>query len=299
MAGWCTRNFGLAGGCSYIRHVSLFRLCRSVVLAGHAVALFLIVLCPAPASADPEAIARLFVKRVQAGDVAGAKKLFGDPKLRSQPRAGDDAYFVYESGESRNLAFLVGRPFDVGPLSMRESRSEWFIIDGVLYAYVTVPLSFRPEGYQPYLLPPQTAFGQKMPFSAFMNFVAAPESEMRDVPLRLRPGVEPGLLPPPGPRVAVPPPPAPLGARPAMSSPGGFGLLGMPTPRDPASVLLPSGEALTPEQLKRLLPRLRRSTLELHLVRHGRLASFTISMFEFNEFVVTTPRGEASLKVKW
>src|SRR5712692_9650773 len=168
-------------------------------LAGHAVALFLIVLCPAPASADPEAIARLFVKRVQAGDVAGAKKLFGDPKLRSQPRAGDDAYFVYESGESRNLAFLVGRPFDVGPLSMRESRSEWFIIDGVLYAYVTVPLSFRPEGYQPYLLPPQTAFGQKMPFSAFMNFVAAPESEMRDVPLRLRPGVEPGLLPPPGP----------------------------------------------------------------------------------------------------
>jgi hypothetical protein len=279
--------------------VSLFRLCRSVVLAGHAVALFLIVLWPAPASADPEAIARLFVKRVQAGDVAGAKKLFGDPKLRSQPRAGDDAYFVYESGESRNLAFLVGRPFDVGPLSTRESRSDWFIIDGTLYAQVTVPLSFSPERYQPYLLPPPTAFGQKVPFSAFMNFVAAPETEMRDVPLRLRPGVESGLLRPPGPRTAVPPPPAPPGARPAMSSSEGFGLIGMPVPRDPAPVLLPSDEALTPEQLKRLLPRLRRGTLELHLVRHGRLGSFTISLFEFSEFVVTTPRGEASLKVKW
>ncbi len=84
-----------------------------------------------------------------------------------------------------------------------------------------------------------------------------------------------------------------------MSSPEGFGLLGMPVARDPASVLLPSGEALTPEQLKRLLPRLRRSTLELHLVRHGRLASFAIDRFEFSEFVVTTPRGEASLRVKW
>jgi len=276
-----------------------FRLCRSTVLAGHAAALLLMVLCPPPASADPEAIARLFVERVRARDVAGAKKLFGDPKLRTQPRGGDDAYFVYESGESRNLAFLVGRPFDIGPLSMRESRSEWFIIDGVLYAYVSVPLTFSPERYQPYLLPAQTAFGQKMPFSAFMNFVAAPETEMRDLPLRLRPGVEPGLLPPPGPRVAVPPPPAPPGGRPAMSSPEGFGLLGMPVARDPASVLLPSGEALTPEQLKRLLPRLRRSTLELHLVRHGRLASFAIDRFEFSEFVVTTPRGEASLKVKW
>jgi hypothetical protein len=250
--------------------------------------------------ADPESIARLFVKRVQAGDVAGAKKLFGDPKFRSQPRAGDDAYFVYESGESRNLAFLVGRPFEIGPLSMRESRSEWFIIDGVLYAQVTVPLSFSPERYQPYLLPPQTAFGQKMAFSAFMNFVVAPETELRDVPLRLRPGIEPGLLRPSGPRTAVPPPPsAPPGPRPAMSSSEGFGLMGMPIARDPASVQLPSGEALTPEQLRGILPRLRRSTLEIYLVRHGRLASFAVDRFEFNEFVVTTPRGEASLKVKW
>jgi hypothetical protein len=252
------------------------------------------------ACADPEAIARLFVKRVQTGDVAGAKKLFGDPKWRSQPRAGDDAHFVYESGESRNLAFLLGRPFDVGQLSTRESRSDWFIIDGTLYVQVTVPLSFRPERYQPYLLPPQTAFGQKMPFSAFMNFVAAPETEMRDVPLRLRPDVEPGLLRPPAPRTAVPaPPPAPPGARPAMSSPEGFGLIGMPVPRDPASVLLPSDEVLTPEQLRQILPRLRRSTLEIYLVRHGRLGSFGINRFEFSDFVVTTPRGEASLKVKW
>ncbi len=258
-----------------------------------------LLLWASAASADPEAIARLFVKRVQAGDVAGAKKLFGDPKMRSQPREGDDAYFVYESGESRNLAFLVGRPFDVGQLSMRESRSDWFLIDGTLYAYVTVPLSFSPERYQPYLLPPQTAFGQTLPFSAFMNFVAAPESEARDVPLRLRPGVEPGLVRPPGPRAAVPPPPGPPGARPAVSASEGVGILGMPRPRDPASVLLPTGEALTPEQLRRLLPRLRHGTLEISLVRRGRLASFAITQLEFSEFVVTTPRGEATLKVKW
>jgi hypothetical protein len=272
--------------------VNVFRpRCRAVLAGVAAVAL---LLWAWPAWADPEAVARLFVKRLQAGDVAGAKKLFGDPKLRSQPRAGDDAYFVYESGESRNLAFLVGRPFEVGQLSMRESRSEWFIVDGVLYAQVTVPLSFSPERYQPYLLPPPIAFGQKMPFSAFMSFVAAPETEMRDVPSRLRPGVDLGLLRPPAPRTAVPPPPVSPGASAAGSSSEGFSLIGLPVPRDPAAVLLPSGEALTPEQLKRLLPRLQRGTLELHLVRHGRLASFTIS-----EFVVTTPRGEASLKVKW
>jgi hypothetical protein len=277
--------------------VNVFRPRCRAVLAGIAAVALLLWACPA--WADPEAIARLFVKRLQAGDVAGAKKLFGDPKWRSQPRAGDAAYFVYESGESRNLAFLVGRPFEVGQLSMRESRSEWFIVDGVLYAQVTVPLSFSPERYQPYLLPPPIAFGQKMPFSAFMSFVAAPETEMRDVPLRLRPGVDPGLLRPPAPRTAVPPPPVSPGARAAGSSSEGFSLIGLPVPRDPAAVLLPSGEALTPEQLKRLLPRLQRGTLELHLVRHGRLASFTISLFEFSEFVVTTPRGEASLKVKW
>lgn len=253
------------------------------------------------ASADPEAIARLFVKRVQAGDVAGAKTLFGDPKRRTQPRDGDGAYFVYESGESRNLAFLVGRPFDVGQISTRESRSEWFMIDGVLYVQATVPLSFRPESYQPYLLPTQIAFGQRMPFSAFMNFVTAPEREPRDLPLRLRPGLQAGLLRPPALRTAVPPPPpgAPPGARPVMAAPEGIGLLGTPVPRDPAPVLLPSDEALTPEQLARLLPRLRRSTLEIYLVRPGRLASFAVNRFEFSEFVVTTPGGEASLKVKW
>jgi hypothetical protein len=276
----------------------VFRLSARAALAG--LAAVALVLWASAARADPEAIARLFVKRVQAGDVAGAKKLFGDPKFRSQPRAGDDAYFVYESGESRNLAFLVGRPFDVGPLSMRESRSEWFVIDGVLYAQVTVPLSFSPERYQPYLLPPPIAFGQKMTFSVFMNFVVAPETQLRDVPLRLRPGVEPGLLRPPGPRTAVPaPPPASPGARPATSSSEGFGLMGMPIARDPASVQLPSGEALTPEQLRGIVPRLRRSTLEVYLVRRGRLASFAVDRFEFSEFVVTTPRGEASLKVKW
>ena len=118
-----------------------------------------LLLWASAASADPEAIARLFVKRVQAGDVAGAKKLFGDPKMRSQPREGDDAYFVYESGESRNLAFLVGRPFDVGQLSMRESRSDWFFIDGTLYAYVTVP-SLPPDAAAISSVPPSSAFNE-------------------------------------------------------------------------------------------------------------------------------------------
>lgn len=250
--------------------------------------------------ADPEGLARLFVKRVQAGDVAGAQRLFGDPQFRTPPRGGDGAYFVYESGQEPNLAFLVGHPFDIGQTSMRESRSDWYLIDGVLYAYVTIPLSFRPERDQPYLLPSAMAFGRRMPFVAFMNFVVAPDQtrgEFRDFSLRLRPSIEAGLIRPPAPRVAVPPPPVgPPGAGPTMPSPAQMAEMStslfQAAPRDPAPVLLPTGEALTTEQLKRLLPRLRAITLEVHLERRGRLAAFGVSSFQFTEAVLATDLGE-------
>ncbi len=276
--------------------MSALRPFRWPALAGCAGLALLFSACTA--FADAESTARAFLKRVQAGDTAGAKRLLEAAQWRSQPRGGDDAYFVYESGQEPNLAFLVGRPFDVGPMSTRESHSEWYPIDGSLYAQVTIPLSFRPERYAPYLLPPPMAFGRRMSFVAFMNFVTAPaRGEFSEFTLRLRPGVDPGLIRPPGPRVAAPPPPqAPPGAQPVSPSPEMrremFGSLGMPVPQDPALVLFPSGEALTTEQLKRLLPRLRAITLELRLSRRGRLGSFGVSGFQFTDAVLVTDRGE-------
>jgi hypothetical protein len=270
---------------------------RRLVRSGCASLVLLLPACSA--FADAESTARTFLTRVQAGDITGAKRLLEAAQWRSQPRGGDDAYFVYESGHEPNLAFLVGRPFDIGPMSTRESHSEWYPIDGSVYAQVTIPLSFRPERYQPYLLPPPMAFGRRMSFVAFMNFVAAPDrapAEFGEITLRLRPGLEPGLIQPPPPRVAAPPPPGPPGARPATPSPEALAEMSaglMPLPRDAAPVLFPSGEALTPEQLKRLLPRLRAITLTLRVVRHGRLGSFGVSGLQFTEAVLLTARGEA------
>ncbi len=292
------RVFRRAGRPRYTDCVSALRSFRWPALAGYAGLALLFSACTA--FADAESTARAFLKRVQAGDIAGAKRLLEAAQWRSQPRGGDDAYFVYESGQEPNLAFLVGRLFDVGPMSTRESHSEWYPIDGSLYAQVTIPLSFRPERYAPYLLPPPMAFGRRMSFVAFMNFVAAPDrtrGEFSEFTLRLRPGVESGSIRPLGPRVAAPPPPqAPPGAQSVSPSPEMrremFGSLGMPVPQDPAAVLLPSGEALTPEQLKRFLPRLRAITLELRLSRRGRLGSFGVSGFQFTDAVLVTDRGE-------
>jgi len=250
------------------------------------------------ATADAELITQRFLKRLQSGDVASAKRLLEGDKWRAKPSGGDDVYFAYESGQEPNFAFLIGRPFEIGPLSIREGRSDWYLLDGTVYTTVTAPLRFRADRYRPFLLPPPLAFGRAMAFVAFVGFTVAPEREHDAFTLRLRPSVEPGLIQPPGPRVAPPPPPpGPPGARPAGAVPSIGTTLGLPVARDPGSVVLPTGERLSPEQLTAFLPRLAAITLELQVTRRGRLAAWEISLFHFTSATIVTEKGEVVVGV--
>jgi hypothetical protein len=284
--------------------VSSVSTCARLGLAACA-SLVILAALAVPCLADASRTAHEFLKSVQKGDVAAAKGFLESRKFRSAPLAGgDDAYFVYESAHEPNLAFLVGHPFDLGKATVTEARSDWYVIDGTLYATVSIPLYFTAGRYRPFVLPPHIALGRAMPFAQFMDFVAAPERYPDEFTLRVRPSIEPGLIRPPSSGVRMaPPPPGPPGAQPMapvpmIGSDSAWGTLGRPAPRDPSPVLLPSGGALSQDQLRTLLPRLGAITLELHLVRRGRLASWGLSWFHFSDAIVVTEGGEVRVQLR-
>lgn len=255
------------------------RLARALIGCAGALVLAL----PAPAHATAEATATEFLRAVQRGDLATAKRLLDGPQYRQVIRGGDDGYFAYESGEDPNLAFLVGHPFEIGPARVQPQRSDWSWLTGVVSASVIVPLHFAADRYRPLALPPVQARGQPMQFVDFMNFVVTPERWSADLTLRLRPSVEPGLIRPTSPFPIEPLTP---------------GSLAPPPPRDAGPVLLPSGERLTPQQLRGLLPKVGRMTLELSIVRRGHFTSWGIHRFEFLDAVLVTERGEVRVPLR-
>jgi hypothetical protein len=270
-----------------------------VRIAGIATALILVA-APMPAGAGPAGTAESFVRHLQRADVERAKRLLDDPRYRSEPRGGVDAYFVYESGYEPNLAFLVGQPFAFGAATETTQRSDWYVVDGTLYGTVSIPLTF--EQPRPWVLPAPVAFGHPMPFIDFVKFAVEPARYPTNLTLRVRHGIEPGHIRQPVPRVAVPPPP--------VGSPGArsmaarleptdtYGSMMGQRPVDPAPVRLPSGEALTTDQLQRFLPRLVAITIDVSLVRRGRLfASWAVTRWTFRNAVVATEKGDVPVLV--
>ncbi len=253
-----------------------------------------LVALPAIADAGATATAESFMRQLQRGDVERAKGLLDDPKYRGTPPGGVDAYFVYESGYEPNLAFLVGHPFVLGVASERTQRSDWYFLDGTTYATVSIPLTF-PEP-RPWVLPAPVAFGHPMPFLDLVKFAVEPGRYAQNLTLRVRRGLEPGRIHPPAPRVATPPHPVgPAGAASiaARAEPTDtYGSMMGQRPVDPAPVRLPSGETLTTDQLQRFLPRLATVTIEVSLVRRGRLlASWGVTRWRFRDAVVATETG--------
>lgn len=253
-----------------------------------------LVAAPAIANAGATATAESFLRHLQGGDVERAKRLLDDPRYRGTPPGGVDAYFVYESGYEPNLAFLVRQPFAVGVASERTQRSDWYLLDGTLYATVSIPLTFQEP--RPWVLPAPVAFGHPMPFLDLVKFAVEPGRYAQHLTLRVRHGIEPGRLRPPAPRVAAPlPPVGPAGAASIaarVEPTDTYGSMMGQRPVDPAPVRLPSGEALTAEQLQRFLPRLATITIDVSLVRRGRLlASWGVTRWRFRNALVATEVG--------
>jgi hypothetical protein len=252
-----------------------------------------LVAVPAVAHAGATATAESFLRHLQRGDVEHAKGLLDDPKYHGTPRGGVDAHFAYESGYEPNLAFLVGQPFGLGVPSERTQRSDWYLLDGTTYATVSIPLTFQEP--RPWVLPAPIAFGHPMPFLDLVKFAVEPGRYAQNLTLRVRHGIEPGRIRPPAPRVAPPPPVGPPGAASIaarLEPTDTYGSMMGQRPVDPAPVRLPSGEALTSDQLQRFLPRLATITIDVSLVQRGRLlASWGVTRWTFRDAVVATETG--------
>jgi len=252
---------------------------------------------PFAQGADAGRTATDFLRHLQRGELERAKRLLDDSGSRYRHQGGDDIYFVYESGYEPNLAFLVSHPFVLGAPSVKEQRSDWYFLDGTIYANVALPLRF--ESYQPWILPAGLAFGRAMEFNDFINFVVFPGNQTEHLSLRIRPSLEPGLIKPPKPQfVAAPPPAAAPGgsAVAARSAPlAGYGSLFGSRPVDPGPVVLPSGEKLNTAQIARFLPRLSAVTLNLALIRGGRFASWGVMRWNFTSATLITEKGEVMM----
>lgn len=265
-------------------------------------ALALVLLVPVVAAADAEKLTRDFLNAVKTADVERAKRLY-DPRYASIAAAGLDALFRYESGYQPNLAFLVGHPFSLESVTITGLiHSEWYTLDGVRGNNVTARIRFDGES-GPFLLPSPIAFGRSMGFADFMNFVKHPESgRFAELTLRFRPSVAPGTITPtqaPQMVKAPPPPVARDGSqRPAMVMPQPTfegGLMGA-RPRDPGPVLLPSGDALTPDQLAALLPRLAAIDVMVTAMQRGRFASWKVEHITFTNVLLVSHGAQIPLR---
>jgi len=243
--------------------------------------------------ADAERTAKDFLRHLQRGELERAKGLLDNSGSRYRHQDGDDIYFTYESGYEPNLAFLVGHPFAIGAQSVKEQRSDWYLLDGTIYADVALPLRF--ESYRPWVLPVPIAFGRAMDFNDFINFVIAPGANLEHLSLRIRPSLEPGLIKPPRSQFVAPPPPptAPGGGALAVQSApfSVYGSLFGSRPVDSGPVVLPSGEKLDTGQMMRFLPRLSAMTLNLALIRAGRFSSWGVVRWNFTSATLITEKG--------
>ena len=234
------------------------------------------VTSPAP---DAEAVARELLAALAAGDVAKVVALHTDAARARRI----DAHLAFDSGAEPNLAFLVGRPFD----TVSVASSQWprdLGMGGIPWA-IACPSCLRvptaasvtavlrvPAGAEPFLVPPALAFGARMPFAPFMDYVKQPDASDH-LTLRVRPTLARGLVPdPPGP-------------------PPGYPSLAIQRPRDVGAVVLPSGAVLDPTQLAALLPRVPEVVVTISLARGTRFNAWRVEQFQVDRVAVRGVAG--------
>lgn len=236
---------------------------------------------PSPAA---EAVAKQFAATLRGGDLGRALALF-TAQDRTWPL---ERHFAFD-GVEPNLAFLVRQPAQLSGMSSSQWAADlglggvpWMIVcPGCLRvpteAAVTMSVSF-PVGAEPFLLPPHLAFGGPLGFARFMDYVKRPEVPDH-LTLRVRPTLEPGLIPRPG-------------------SGRGYPSLATPQPEDAAPVLLPSGARLTSAQLAALMPRVTAVELTLRMSRSARFSSWRITHASPNRLNVRSVDGGLEVRAR-
>ncbi|MBX9686861.1 MAG: hypothetical protein K2X27_09180 [Candidatus Obscuribacterales bacterium] len=221
--------------------------------------------------------AKVFLAKLSEGDIETLLPQFGENTCHCQPRGGYRAYIRYESGEADNLAFLFGHKFKTGEMTFKnvptieKVKTPHMIWEEPESTEVDVPLSFDPSEYSPYFLPLDMAYGHSVSESDFKKFCADPSPDFwKCLALRLRPGLEKGLVP-----------------RAKPDSKAEFmadlfeGLLPEEQarylkPKDAAKIEMSDGSEKDAADFAKSFPRLKQGILRLYIVRRGQFHRWTI-----------------------
>jgi|GEM_PF-464136 hypothetical protein len=150
---------------------------------------------------DPQQTQKLFLQYIQKGDYKNTVEQFGGNKCRCPKKGGWVTYLVYASAQEPNVAFLMGKPFDIGnainiPLKNAKQTGSfnlpWEIPED---SVIDVPITFDEKKYTPLFLPLDMAYGKDIPLDQFNAFLADPSKDAwMGFTLRLRSSLAQGTV---------------------------------------------------------------------------------------------------------
>lgn len=281
---------------------------RNILLGGIFIATVVILLTTMGSEPNTDE-AQLFLNKLKEADISGLTIQFGDNTCHCQPRGGYAAYLKYQSGESENIAYLLGHKFMIGTMQSREVPTIEKVKGGYMAweapqsTEVDVPVSFDQSQYSPYFLPKDMAYGYKMKEADLLKFCEDPtpaaDAEkplefFRDITLRLRPSLEKGLVPPPA---------APDAKRkPEYMSDFYMQLLSGDEakylrPADAGNVEKEDGKLVPAADYAQKLPRLKSGVLRIYVVRRGKMQRWSVKKMRLKDPVFALSNGkELALK---
>lgn len=259
--------------------------------------------------ASPLPAVQKFLKHVGDANYEATVRDFGGNTCRCPAKLGWVAYLIYSSGEDPNLAFLMGRKFEVGKMRWHKVHSKVKAktpLDNPEDYEVDVPLSFNQD--RPYFLPLDLAYGHDIELSALEKLLQDPDQDAwKAICLRLRRGVGSGSIAEPSETIER--------LKNDLSKDGGnedistaqlakemFGGEADKYSR-PAECghVLDKGVAISENELAQRLPRLKNVELRLHMVRVDNRRPFTIFHFYLADPILEMPgpgQTKSELKLK-
>lgn len=228
--------------------------------------------------AQPEIKAQEFMQAVKSGDLLLVESLFGDNTCNCPPRGGYKSFLQYESGQEPNLAFLLGKEFTFGPLTIHalpDKGSYLIPWQRPESAEVDIPIRFS-EKNAPWFLPLPMAFGYDLSPEDWLSFLQQPSKDAdKGFCLRLRNNLQPGFIKPPV-----------LDDKERLLPVEVTRYL---KPADPGRVLQNQKQQLSLSDIQSKLPRLASVTCKLKVVRRGQIDRWTIARFNFSQPTFTLP----------
>lgn len=300
------------------------RLVLPLLFAAFFLAVVFVAFKPDQAS-NPSNAAFKFVKHIQNNDYRKAVDSFGGNICRCPAKLGWVSYMFYASGEEPNLAFMMGKNFDFGPVSFKRMKVETkttSVLDKPEDFEVSIPLRFEARRYQPLFIPMDMAYGYDITREKFDDFLKDPDKESwKALTLRMRPSLAAGVTTQPAASKNLVSKHRPDAAIDGLDANGvsQTGLKRSPvsgdgegnvdqsklekelfgdeaaryiTPKDAANVTFiedGANKIMPAAEVEKQLPRLKTALLRLHMVRKDQRQPFTVFHFVVSDPVLIVP----------